>query len=324
LLQGQQGSDDSIDCEGGGRANNNPFRTTKTTPRLLICVTLTTVFAACVVYNSTRKLAAFQEASFFATPTQEVSSSTKKANNEKLRIAVLSGFVTRGQTQGGLPLRIPETMMDHMVNKACYCDLWGYDYIFNTTWGFEEDIGNKYWLEYGTWHRVPHMVAALPNYDWILYTDTDYVFQDMSVPLESFIKEWELYGKEVSVFVPAEAPEYFTFSAYVVMIRNSPFGRRLLHNWMEFAHGLCPNGNVLGIPGDYQWQESDQPGLWYSLAKTHAEFHGHEFQVTCNETTGTIMSTRAEGPEMDQYFDKIGGGVFGHRGKDLHDVPDGK
>ena len=89
--------------------------------------------------------------------------------------------------------------MDHMVNKACYADLWGYDYIFNDTWGFENNVDkpddHRYWLEYGTWHRVPHIQAALPNYDWIVYADTDWIVQDMAISLETFIKEWELRGK---------------------------------------------------------------------------------------------------------------------------------
>lgn len=115
--------------------------------------------------------------------------------DKKLNIAIISGFVKRNESKA----RISGGLADHMVNKACYADLWGYDYIHNTTWGFDNDVGSRYWLEYGTWHRVPHMQAALPKYDWILYVDTDWVVQDLSVPIESFLKGWELQGmKNVS------------------------------------------------------------------------------------------------------------------------------
>ena len=109
------------------------------------------------------------------------------------RFAVLSGFVTK-DTSKNAP-RVASTLLDHLVNKACYADLWGYDHIFNTTWGFDKSLADRHWLDYGTWHRVPHMQAALSKYEWILYADNDYVFQDLTRPLDSFIKEWELYGK---------------------------------------------------------------------------------------------------------------------------------
>lgn len=205
------------------------------------------------------------------------------------RIAIVSGFVTskKGFHQGNADIahvpRISKSIMPHMLNKQCYARFWGYDYIFNTTWGYPDEKKNisdnvtstdgkpqhkRHWLEYGTWHRVPHMIAAMEQgYDWVLYADTDYVFQDMTVSLESLVKELELYGKQnVSVIVPTDYndEEYYTFSAFTVMIRNDAFGRAVLQNWLDFAHGLCPRGNFRNsVAGKYEWTESDQPGLWY-------------------------------------------------------------
>jgi len=211
----------------------------------------------------------------FSSPTATSTASKSK----KGRIAILSGFVTSraGYNQGIKKMpRISEKIMPHMLNKQCYARLWDYDYIFNTTWGFD-DLSNsdnpqrqhqRHWLEYGTWHRVPHMMAAMDQgYDWVLYADTDYVFQDMTVPLEAFVKELELHGnKNVSVIVPKDLnrEKIYTFSAFTVFIKNDAFGRRVLENWMEFANGICPNGNFAkSIPGKYHWTDSDQPGLWY-------------------------------------------------------------
>eukprot|EP00978_Attheya_sp_CCMP212_P048400 scaffold515674_cov106-Attheya_sp.AAC.1 len=111
------------------------------------------------------------------------------------------------------------------------------------TRGFNnEDIDKAPWLEFGTWHRVPHISSRIIDYDWILYADVDYVFTDMSRPLESFLKEFELYGKDPSVFLPFDQrPGKFMFSSFAVMLKNSVFGNAVLKNWMDFGRGLCPN-----------------------------------------------------------------------------------
>ena len=243
------------------------------------------------------------------------------------KIAIISGFVTR--ESGPQAPQVKPYNYNHMINKACYAHLWGYDFIFNTSWGFEQNrhnvSANHYWLEYGTWHRVSHMAAALPNYDWIVYADVDWFIQDLTVPLESFIKDWELHGfTNVSVFIPVDNPGTHIFSAYAVMIRNNPFGRRLLQNWLQFADGLCPKGNFDTTPGKYEWGDSDQPGIWYSLAKTHSEFYGNNFNVTCNATTGKIVSGRFMGPEMRQYFLNHNVMFGGNQGKDLYPIPKGE
>lgn len=120
--------------------------------------------------------------------------SIPSSRKNRLKIAIISNYVTR-DGKG----RISDSLLDHMVNKACYADLWGYDFIFNQTWAFDKDVGHRYWLELGHWHRVPQLQAALPNYDWIIWADTDWIIQDLTVPIESFIREWELRGmKNVS------------------------------------------------------------------------------------------------------------------------------
>jgi hypothetical protein len=253
-------------------------------------------------------------------------------NRTRSKIAVISGFVTKDTSDNRA--RVASEYLPHLVNKACYCNLWGYDFIFNTTWGFPDEIrsiedqsAQRHWLDFGTWHRVPHMMAALDaGYEWILYADVDYVFQDLSLPLESFMKDWELHGKSnVHVFVPADNADLFTFSAYAVMIKNSSFGRRLLENWLKMSHGLCPNGNFASSPGEYSWELSDQPGLWYALAQTHTDFYGsnsdegNRYKVICNETTGLAATGRVFGPELNQYMGKVGA----VKSADLSKVPDG-
>ena len=170
----------------------------------------------------------------------------------------------------------------------------------------------------------------------------------MSVPLESFIKEWELRGKnnvspvhvteyflslvllnvfsvKVSVFIPVDFMGYHTFSSYAIMIRNDPFGRRVVQNWLRFADGLCEKGNFESVPGQYSWGDSDQPGIWWALAKTYSEFYHPEdpFEVPCNKTSGLLTTKRFTEPEMRNYFIKYKVG-FGYQGKRLNRLADGK
>jgi len=245
------------------------------------------------------------------------------------KIAIISSFIPSKQYIGS-PARVGR--LDDLINKACYAHRWGYDYIFNMTHGFDrKSTAKAHWLQYGTWHRVPHIQAKLhkdSGYDWVLYTDTDYLIKDMSRPLESFLNEFEFYNKKnVHVFLPREDLARHTFSSFVVMIRNSDFGRAVVKNWMDFAHGICPNGNVPSNPDKYDWMDSDQPGIWYALVKTHMQFYprnNSEFDASfplCNKTTGLLATPRAMGPELNQYMGERGL-HFGNFGSDLSKMPD--
>jgi hypothetical protein len=157
-----------------------------------------------------------------------------------------------------------------------------------------------WWLKFGAWERASHLQAALPNYDWVLYGDLDYIIKDMSRPIESFIQELHQNGKtHAHVIVPTDHydDDYrpVEFSSFALLIRNSPFGRRVLENWRKFALGICPNGNFESYDGKYIWYHSDQPGLWYGLMKTHMEFHPNNASppeiAVCDNNTGYINTT---------------------------------
>jgi len=269
-----------------------------------------------------------------------------------LRIALLSTFVP--STMWSDAHQMIQKMEDHILNRECYCHLWKYDCIFNQTVELghyarlpEDGIGtpdaaaaaaassnttsDPWWLKFGAWERVAHLQAALPKYDWVLYGDVDYIIKDLSRPIESFIREFELYGKDdVHVLVPVddnEREKRFAFSTFAVLIKNSSFGRRLLENWRAYGMGLCPNGNFedVGKRKGYSWEHSDQPGLWYALMKTHMDFNPNDKRspdiVSCNETTGLIAASKDFWFDIDGYFFKNGYRI-GNYGEDLDKVQD--
>jgi len=222
-----------------------------------------------------------------------------------------------------------QALIDQITNRQCYAHLWNYDFILNQTRELSGSNSNstKWWLEYGAWDRIPHLQAALPKYDWVLYGDLDYIIKDYSRPLDSFIKEFEMYGvNNVQVLIPVddnEADIPRSFSSFAIMIKNGPFGKRLLENWRTFAAGMCPNGNFESKTKSYEWYHCDQPGLWYALMQTHKDFYPNDAHhrpniAQCNEDTGYIQDDYWLG--FREYFTKVGYKV-GNYGEHLSRVP---
>lgn len=241
------------------------------------------------------------------------------------KIAVMSSFVPNQDV--GPPPRLKQDYFNHTISKACYCYIWGYDFIFNTTYGFDDTYPKWNWLGYGTWHRVPHLESRIRDYDWILYTDTDFAIKDMISPLESFLREFELYGKDnVQLFIPQDnyGDGKFRFSAFAFMIRNSPFGRTVLKYWDEFARGLCERGNLnLTANHPYNWLYSDQPGLWYAMMRTYADFFPDRVPENnypqCNGAIGVLDS---HVPPWNDFFKAMPNLTKGSTGEELARVPD--
>jgi hypothetical protein len=278
------------------------------------------------------------------------------------RIALLSSFVASDMwidNDDGL-----EATFDNMINRQCYCHLWNYDCIFNETQDLtlnyirnnqtesesapaslhisnaatnedsfaasssSKSFIDRWWLKFGCWERISHLQAALPNYDWVLYGDIDFLIMDLTKPIESFVKEFDLYGKDAHVLLPADNQEDAPneFSSFALLIRNSPFGFKLLENWRNFALGICPMGNFASDDQKYEWNHSDQPGLWYALMKTHMDFAPNSVLppsiVRCDNTTGFI-DDKDTGPTLGfkDYFIK-NGVKAGNYGEKLGNLPD--
>jgi hypothetical protein len=220
-------------------------------------------------------------------------------------IAIVSGFVSKNPDD-----QVRPPYFGHLINKACYANRHNYTFIFNTTWGYPNErprnttrhARNRH-LDSGTWAKVPYLQSALDQgYDWVFWNDVDYMFQNLSKPLDEFIQAWDYHGLDVQVFLPNDRAPRYSFNSWAILIKNSPFGRRLLHNWDEFGQGLCPVANFRQTK--YTWRISDQPGLWYALVKTHAELVSNRtFSMTCSN--GFLAVKDKNWPveaELDEYF----------------------
>ena len=241
------------------------------------------------------------------------------------RIALMSGFVS--QKDASPPVQMEENYFDYIINKACYSYIWGYDFIFNTTYGFDESYPKWHWLNFGHWNKVKHIRSRIEEYDYIFYTDTDFFIHDIMRPVESFVHEFELHGKtNVQLFLPQDwfFSDVFLFSNFAFLMRNSKFSLDILKYWDDFARGMCPRGNLnLTSDGQYKWYDSDQPGLWYAMMRTYTEHFPDRVPANnypqCNETTGTIPM---HSPPWNTYFQNIANLTKGSSGEDLKAVPD--
>ena len=147
----------------------------------------------------------------------------------------------------------------------------------------------------------------------------------MTRPIESFLKQFQLYNKSPSVLLPREGRPSFSPSSFTVMIKNDKFGWRVLDHWLDFGKGLCKNGNFPDYnTDDYRWQDSDQPGLWYALIKTHMEFFPGVVKETfpvCNESTGLLAdANNAYQNKINSYFRQVNA-KLGSFGEDLFKIP---
>jgi len=252
------------------------------------------------------------------------------------RFAILLSFVPSKMWEHQPLLR----SMEAIINKACYARLWNYDFFIRTTDEFKgqytanitspDQNATRPWLQFGAWNRVPHLQTLMDSnkYDWIMYGDDDLLIRDMSTPLESLLQEIQLFGRyqSVSAILPTDFIEHdqLCFSSFAILLKNSPFGREILERWREFGMGLCAKGNYKSNDiTQYSWVDSDQPGLWYALAKAHqARYYPNEEPLNwfrCNNETG-YLAEGANGFTMSNYF-RERGYIKGHSGPDLASVP---
>ena len=282
--------------------------------------------------SSSRGLRCSQTTAFTEAKTANKTRTTSAGGGKgKTRIAIMSSFVpNKGDSVP--PAHMEEKYLDYIINKACYSYIWDYDFIFNTTYGFDESYPKWHWLAYGHWSKVKHIRSRIEEYDYIFYSDTDFVIQDIMRPVESFLHEFELYGNtNVQLFLPQDdwRPDIFLFSNFAFLLKNSPFSLDLLKHWDDFARGVCPGGNLNVSEGPYEWFDSDQPGFYYAMIRAYVDHFPdrvpEDNYPQCNSNTGTLRSTfdPAIHPtgHWNYYFLNMANITKGSTGEGLKNVP---
>ena len=88
--------------------------------------------------------------------------------------------------------------------------------------------------------------------------------------------------------------------------------------------GVCKNGNLdVTADGTYGWLDTDQPGLWYAMMRTYADFFPDRVPKDnypqCNETTGVLDKHT---PPWNDFFKAMANLTKGSTGRELAKLPD--
>ncbi len=108
------------------------------------------------------------------------------------------------------------------VNHKAYCDKHGYDYIL---------YQGRFSKRHPAWDKVKAIEEVLPNYDYVLWIDTDAIFVDFNQKLESFIIYPERYN---GYFCKDPAPTIYVNTG-VFLIKNCEWSFRLLEDTWNFV-----------------------------------------------------------------------------------------
>ena len=163
------------------------------------------------------------------------------------------------------------------------------------------------WLVYGivaTPSLLPFVPPSVPqppctactSYSWLnqgLWLDSVFwywlYFCQYETFFRVFFKEWQLFDRHPSILVPRDfGGNEFTFSTFAVLVMNDPFRITVLDSWMNVVRTVS-QGKFVRQKKEYTWEDSDQPCLWYALARAHSDFSCCTKTVKeCNLSTGLI------------------------------------
>lgn len=149
------------------------------------------------------------------------------SNNLKAKIAIIT-IETRDN--------LKDVVEVHNKSLNKYCSRYGYDYIFKNSYKSDLPV---------YWYKMLIVKEYLPEYDYVLWLDSDTIICDYSVRLEWIIQE----GKDI--YIGRDYPSFTSnvFCAGIFMIKNSEEGKNFIND--------CINGF---INNDY-CKEDGKPAL---------------------------------------------------------------
>jgi len=85
----------------------------------------------------------------------------------------------------------------------------------------------------GFWNKVYLGRKILKDHDYIFYTDADVLFTDLTKPIEWFIDNSRIRGKDIHLWVPQDqiGNGKYMFSDAVYLVKNSKWGEYVLDAW---------------------------------------------------------------------------------------------
>eukprot|EP01134_Creolimax_fragrantissima_P007190 CFRG7190T1 len=112
------------------------------------------------------------------------------------------------------------------INQKEYAKRHGYDfYVYrDSTLGWEMEKGS--WDSIVTWNKVNAIPRHLQDHEWMMWIDSDAVFTNMNITLESIIEKAS--DKE---FLIADDPAGWMLNTGVMFFRNTEWTRNMIQKW---------------------------------------------------------------------------------------------
>jgi hypothetical protein len=153
--------------------------------------------------------------------------SSKNINKKIMKIAILTAYTdTNNWTSDGTC----DFMQVSSKNHVDYCYANNYTYICEL---FKE---NDYTGYHPTWIKILALKKYLDNYDYVVWVDSDCVFTDIGISIESFITD-----SNISTILPKCEKDYNTNTVWTgittgfMILKNDEFSKNLLDTLLESA-----------------------------------------------------------------------------------------
>jgi hypothetical protein len=130
-------------------------------------------------------------------------------------------------------------------NRRLYCERHGYTFIDEVAVPDDRPV---------CWAKIPAILQALENHEWVLWADSDTLILDRSRRLEDFcdttrdlvVQSHDAYFEWIGVD-PAEGRAAMPINTGVFLIRATDWSRRLLEEAWQQDHLICRNEVWSGI-----------------------------------------------------------------------------
>ncbi|CAM9339605.1 unnamed protein product, partial [Phaeothamnion confervicola] len=193
------------------------------------------------------------------------------------RIAIVTNAVTFPYSER--KLHTWTRYNEFFANKDCYARRHGYDLIVD----YRNHVdGMGFYVDPATGERGPTNVHFnkpwllrkwLPHYDWVLWLDLDTLVLDMERPIETFI---DALGPENHILLPQEQMSVYFFSAYALLLRNSPEALAMVDDWFSLKD-CCPHALY-----------DDQARLYAAVLRMQIKARGAEVDRSKPATTDCL------------------------------------
>jgi len=143
--------------------------------------------------------------------------------------------------------------------------------IDDDSWGFEDAPMQGYW------NKVYLTQKVLKDYDYIFWADADVFFTDLAKPIEWFIDNSRMLGKDIHLWVPQDqggAGKYI-FSDAVYLVKNSKWGQYTLDAWWDYGTGLktsCQD-RWFRVQQPGHDMNLDMPWLWHAVLLLYDKYN---------------------------------------------------